>query len=311
MTDATMIQSPAAAGLGSQFAEAAHDVFGRNPHFVRRALKLSNLVMRYFSPEVHGVENLPKSGPVLLIGNHSGVMYLPDFWIALDAVTRRRDPELPVHMLVYDLLMMTPGLRTLLRQLGAIPASPKNAEKALGMGNLVFAYPGGDWEACRPWGQRNVIDFHDHKGFVRLALRCGVPVVPVVSHGAQHVLFVLSRGDRLARLLHIADTPLRVNVLPFFLAPPFGVTMAPSPYPPPMPAAVTVEFLPALDWSAHGSEASRDPEIVDACYSETVGAMQAVLDRLSAEKPHPVLSGTSHLVRSIGHEAAHALRQVV
>ena len=315
MNDAAWPRSePVVAASGrAGHVEADEAVFGRDPHFVTRVLKLTNLAMRYFSPEVRGVEHVPETGPALLIGNHSGLMYLPDFWIVLDAITRRRGPERPAHMLVYDLLMMAPGLSSLLRQLGAIPASPQNAEKALGMGDLVVAYPGGDWEACRPWADRNRIDLHDRKGFVRLALRCGMPVVPVVSHGAQHVVFVLSRGDRVARALHLASTPLRVNVLPVLLAPPFGVTMAPSPYPPPLPAAITVQFLPAPGWSALGpnAEAATDPNVVDACYAETVATMQAALDTMCAERPHPVLSGSSQLVRSIGHGAAHALAQVI
>lgn len=312
MDDTPRTRSTAAvASPDAMCAKTSESPFGRDPHFVTRVLRLTNLAMRYFSPAVCGLENVPESGPALVVGNHSGLMYLPDFWIALDAITRRRGPELPVHLLAYDLLMMTPGLKSLLRQLGAIPASPENAERALGMGDLVMAYPGGDWEACRPYGDRNRIDFHDHKGFVRLALRCGVPVIPVVSHGAQHALFVLSRGDRVARRLHVPNSPLRVNVLPVVFAPPFGIALAPSPYPPPMPAAVTVQFLPALNWSALDAGAAKDPTVVNACYAETVATMQAALDRLNADRPHPVLSGSHQLLQGIGHAAVRALGQVI
>ena len=303
MNDTAMTRTTAAVASLDAERESAERLFGRDPHFVTRALQMANLAMRYFSPEVRGVENVPETGPALLVGNHSGLMYTPDFWITLDAVTRRLGPDLPVHMLVYDLLMMAPGLRTLLRQLGAIPASPENAQRALGLGDLVIVYPGGDWEACRPWGERNRIDFHNHKGFVRLALRCGVPVIPVAVYGAQHALFVLSRGDRAARRLHLPNSPLRMNVLPVLFAPPFGITLAPSPYPPPLPAAVKVQFLPALDWSALGADAAENPAVVDACYAETTETMQAALDRLRAETPHPLLHGSSQLVRGLGHAA--------
>ena len=170
----------------------------------------------------------------------------------------------------------------------------------------------GDGASARPKGGANTTGrTFTRKGFVRLALRCGVPVIPVVSHGAQHAVFVLSRGDRVARRLHLANSPLRVNVLPVVFAPPFGLALAPSPYPPPMPAAVTVQFLPALDWSALGAEAAEDPTVVDACYAETVATMQAALDRLNAEKPHPVLSGSGQLARGIGQGAVRVLEQLI
>jgi 1-acyl-sn-glycerol-3-phosphate acyltransferase len=75
MNDSAVTRSTAAvASPHVQCVEAADDVFRRNRHFVTRVLELTNLMMRYFSPEVSGVENVPETGPVLLIGNHSGLM---------------------------------------------------------------------------------------------------------------------------------------------------------------------------------------------------------------------------------------------
>jgi 1-acyl-sn-glycerol-3-phosphate acyltransferase len=80
---------------------------------------------------------------------------------------------------------------------------------------------------------------------VRLALRCGVPVVPVVAHGGHHAVVVLTRGDRLARAVGLRS--VRINVFPLLAGFPFGVTSILTP-PLPMPAQLTLEFLPALDW---------------------------------------------------------------
>jgi 1-acyl-sn-glycerol-3-phosphate acyltransferase len=155
----------------------------------------------------------------------------------------------------------------------------------------LLVYPGGDYEACRPWSERDRIDFAGRKGFVKLALRSQVPVVPVVAHGAQHTVVVLSRGERLARTFGL--NRLRAKVLPIVLGPPFGVTAVP---PPPMPAAITVEFLPPLDWTGLGADAASDEAVVEACYKEITGMMQATLDRLSAEHPHPLLRGFTQLL---------------
>jgi hypothetical protein len=64
-----------------------------------------------------------------------------------------------------------------------------------------------------------------------------------------------------------------------------------------MPSAITVEFLPALDWSAYGPDAADDEEVVAECYDEISRVLQSALDRLHAQDPHPVIRGLTSLVR--------------
>jgi hypothetical protein len=90
--------------------------------------------------------------------------------------------------LALDGVFTIPGLETLMRKLGHIRASHENAERLLRDGHSVLVYPGGAREACRPFTERNGIDFGGREGFVRLALRAAVPVVPVVARRpSQHV----------------------------------------------------------------------------------------------------------------------------
>ncbi|MGD0256099.1 MAG: hypothetical protein ABSB99_11250 [Acidimicrobiales bacterium] len=65
----------------------------------------------------------------------------------------------------------------------------------------------------------------------------------------------------------------------------------------PMPAAITVKSLPPVDWTAYGPEAGEDDAVVTACYDEIGQVMQSALDRLRAERPHPVARGLSNLLR--------------
>jgi len=233
--------------------------------------------VRYFSPEVRGIENLPCTGPVLVVGNHSGLFCMPGTWVTALAITARRGAEAPAYGLGYDLFFALPVVRPTIRRLGA----------------LVLDYRGGDVEACRPWSDRNRVVFWGHTGFVRLALRTGVPVVPLVGYGSHQAVVVLSRGEHLARALGLGR--LRIKAFPILVGP-WGVTSVLA-RPPPMPSAVTVEFMPPLDWSALGPDAADDEKVVATCYSEITGAMQATLDRLHAEQPHPVLRGLSGLAR--------------
>lgn len=280
-------------------ATVAHDrrESQRDPEFIRRQLPALDLLLRYFAPEVRHAERVPEEGPALIVGNHSGLIYMPDMWAAGLAVVRRRGVESPVFGLSYDLLFAIPGVEAYIRRLGAVPAGGEAAEEALRAGGAVVVYPGGDWEACRPWRDRNRIDFAGHKGFVRLALRAGVPVVPVVSHGAHHSVMVLTRGEGVARALGLSR--VKVHVMPILLGVPFGV--APVLLPPlPMPTKVTVDFLEPLDWSGDGPAAADDEAIVQARYDEITALLQQGLDRLSRERPHPLVSRFSRDGRAAG-----------
>ena len=279
--------------------ELGGPLFQRDPAFIERQLALVSRYTSLFSPEVNGLENLPATGPVLVVGNHSCLMYMPDAWVVGQALIERRGLDQPAYALAYDLLFSVPGVGPFLRRIGAIPAGGREAELALQQGAAVVVYPGGDMEACRPWRQRDQVDLAGHTGFVRLALHAGVPVVPVVAHGSHHAVVVVSRGEHLASALGL--NRLRINVFPILLGP-FGLTSILTP-PLPLPAAITVEFLPALDWSGHGPEAANDPVVVDGCYAEITGIMQSALDRLRAEHPHPVMRGVAKLVRRVGARA--------
>ena len=271
-----------------------HDALGqRDPEFLSRQLGAFTRYVNYFSPEVRGLEHLNESGPVLVVGNHSNLFYMPDAWIVGLELIRRRGLDRPSYALGYDLLFNLPVIGPFLRRIGVIPADGPAAELALSKGAAVVVYPGGDREASRPWTQRDKVDLGGHRGFVRLALRTGAPVVPVVTHGSHDSIVIVSRGERMAKLLGL--NRLRVKVFPIFLTP-FGLSTVLTP-PIPMPSAITVEFLPPLDWSAHGPDAADDEAVVSTCYDEISAIMQAALDRLHAELPHPVLRGCAHLVR--------------
>ncbi len=292
--------------LSRRIAAARADAtLQRDPDFIRRQLPAIARYTSYFTPEVRGLDMLPADGPALVVGNHSCLFYMPEVWTCGQAIMSRRGISAPTYLLAYDLLFAVPGVGPFLRRLGAVPASTGEAESALRRGACVLVYPGGDLEACRPWTQRNQVDFGGRKGFVRLALRCGVPVVPVVAHGGHHAVVVLARGDRLARAVGLRS--VRINVFPLLAGFPFGVTSILTP-PLPMPAQLTLEFLPALDWTGNGPGAADDTGIVSACYEDITGRLQAALNRLSAEHPHPLLLGCSRLTVRVAMAAIRRAR---
>jgi 1-acyl-sn-glycerol-3-phosphate acyltransferase len=271
--------------LGARVERGLHDdddLLQRDPAFIKRLLPALDLALAYFDPEVEGFERLPSHGPILIVGNHSGGIYMPDYWAFLRHWVRERGVDDPLYSLCFDLLFALPGINSMVRRLGTVPANRTNASRLLAGGHAVLVYPGGDEDDYRPWTERHRVDLHGRTGFVRLALRHQVPVVPLVAQGGHDTMIILARGDMLARRLGLDR--LRINILPLVAGPPWGIATFP------LPAKVTVRVCEPLDWSRHGTDAAFDPVIVRHCYEEVLGRMQANLDELVAALPHPVIA---------------------
>jgi len=269
-------------------ADPVDVVSERDPAFLRAVRPLLDRYVSWFRPEVRGFERLPERGPMLVVGNHSGGQLPPDIPILLTAWWRERGEDEPVYVLFHSFFLGLPGIGPVMARSGAVEAGPEAAEAVLRSGSVLVDYPGGDHEVFRPWRERNQIDFGGRTGFVRLALRTQVPVVPAVSVGAHESLVVLARGTRVAKLLGL-DRRFRISVMPLVLGPPFGVVPGGIPTFP-LPAKVTVELLEPIDWSCrYGPEAAGDPDAVQECYDEVTTAMQVALDRLAAGRRYPII----------------------
>jgi len=271
-------------GAQAQRAIPRADLDERDPDFIRERLPLMWLIASiWYRGEVRGLGNIPDSGPVLLVGNHSGGNMTPDTIIFTLAFSTYFGVERHFYQLAHNLVLSMPTLGSL-RKFGTVAASPKNSEKALESGAALLVYPGGDYEVHRPIWQRNRVDFGNRKGFIRLALEQNVPIVPVVSIGGQETALFLSRGERLARLLAL-DRMFRLKVLPISLAVPWGLNIGDMLGHLPLPAKITIETLPAIDLRA---EFGPDPD-VDEIYDHIQRLMQDTLDALAAERRFPVL----------------------
>ena len=261
--------------------------------FMAKLLPFMERFARYFDAEVRGLERLPATGPVMLVGNHSGGIFTPDTSALYVAWYRERGLDEPLMGMAFDGAFSWPGIGHVMPKIGQMPASQQNALTAFDQGASLLVYPGGAHEVFRPWSQRDQVDLTGRKGFIRLALRAGVPVVPVVGHGGHHSTVVLSRGDRLAKVLGM--NRIRFDVFPILLQIPWGVSFPGLPALP-LPAKITMEALPAMDWTHLGPEDAEDPEVIEACYREISGLMQETMDRLASEHPRPIRARVRRLL---------------
>ncbi len=260
------------------------DLDERDPDYIRESLPQAWLLASlWFRGEVRGLGNIPESGPVLLVGNHSGGNLTPDTTVFQLAFCAYFGVERAFYQLAHNLVLSMPYLG-FLRKYGTVAASSENARKALEAGAALLVYPGGDYEVHRPSWERNRVDFGGRKGFIRLALEHDVPIVPVVSIGGQETALFLTRGERLAKLLGL-DRAFRLKVLPISLALPWGLNVGDMLGHIPLPAKITVEALPPIHLH---EEFGEDPNI-DEIYDHVMRVMQDTLDAMAAERRLPVL----------------------
>ncbi|HEX8743261.1 MAG TPA: lysophospholipid acyltransferase family protein [Thermoleophilaceae bacterium] len=254
-----------------------------DPEHIRRTLPLNRAFVRtYFRSEVQGLENIP-DGPSLLVGNHSGGTLIADTFAFAYEFYDHFGPDRRFHQLAHDVAARMPGFG-MLRRYGVLAASHENAKKAFAKGAPVLVYPGGDWETFRPSWHSDRIEFGGRKGFIKLALEEGVPIVPVVAIGGQETALFVTRGRRLAKLTGL-DRFARIKVLPIAIAPPFGISVLDLPTRLPLPAKIKVEVREPIDLRERFGPAAD----VEAIYDEVTGEMQESLDALSEERTVPVV----------------------
>jgi 1-acyl-sn-glycerol-3-phosphate acyltransferase len=255
----------------------------RDTDYIRETLPgLWMLASLYFRADVRGLHHIPREGPVLLVGNHSGGMMAPDLFVFVLAFSTYFGVERRFYQLAHNGVIASPAGR-LVRPYGTVAADPRNAELALQSGAAVLVYPGGDYEVFRPSWESSRVDFGGRKGFIRLALKMNVPIQPIVSIGSQETALFLTRGERLARLARL-DKLLRLKTAPIMFGLPFGLVPAVFGHIP-LPAKITVQVLPKIDLRERYGD---DPDLEEV-YDDVIWRMQDVLESLAEDRRLPVL----------------------
>lgn len=186
--------------------------------WVRRLLTpLTRLAHR---PKLVGADKLPP-GPFLLVANHSSVGTSEVFalivtWMAQFGTAR------PLTAMAHPFAFVVWPLTIFMRHMGAIPSTYAAAEKALGEGIPVLVFPGGDWEASRPFWYANQVQFNGRKGFLRIARKMGVPIVPLGIRGSIYTAPMVWRARWLSWVL-VLPRLLGVRVFPVSLLGVLGV----------------------------------------------------------------------------------------
>ncbi|MET0286658.1 MAG: 1-acyl-sn-glycerol-3-phosphate acyltransferase [Polyangiales bacterium] len=244
----------------------------RDPALIAKVLPYARWLNRhYLRLRSDGFDTLP-SGPCLYVANHNGGIAGPDVLCTMASLLDA-PRDAPLYALAHDFAMrQLPPFGRLVQRFGALRATPANALRALRAGAQVLVYPGGEIDAFRHSRRRNEIVLGARTGFIRVAQQAGVPIVPIVAHGAHRSAYIFHEGEALSRWLRTKHWSRTVR-FPLALALPWGLTLGPwLPYMP-LPFPVRLRALPSID---------APPEQEPAALQEQVRrTMQDALDELA------------------------------
>ena len=187
------------------------DEWGRSERVrevVRRAY--DPMYTHWFRAEWDGMEKIPTTGGALLVANHAAA-------IPSDAPAIMHGVEKELHRPVYGLadhfFKAAPFLGTLWARAGGVVAHPDNAYRLLReQQQLVLVFPEGSKGPAKTYNERYRLRRFGRGGFVELAMRAGVPIIPIAVVGAEESMPILFKVPSLARALGAPYFPVTANM---------------------------------------------------------------------------------------------------
>ena len=187
------------------------DEWGRSEHMRELARRLYRpLYEKWFRVEWEGLEHIPSEGGALLVSNHAGA-------IPSDAPVIMHGIETEVGRPVYGLadafFKGAPVLGTLWARNGGVVAHPDNAYRLLReQGQLTLVFPEGTKGPSKTYDQRYRLRRFGRGGFVEIAMRAGVPIIPIAVVGAEESMPILAKVPGLARAFGVPYVPITANM---------------------------------------------------------------------------------------------------
>lgn len=258
---------------------------GPDWQFIERQKYFWNPLMDFwFRMEIEGWEHLPDP-PALLIGIHSGAPFVWDAWTIGVQWWRRFGSNRPLHGTAHDALMAAPLIGGYFRRMGVLPAAPDSISAALASGQDVALWPGGERDSLRPWTKRDEAVLAGRMGFVRLAIRSQVPIVPISTVGGPDSMPVIATGRRIATALQL-DKVARLKMFPIALQVPWGLSPALLPEIP-LPTKIRTAFQEPIG-IADDPDLAEDRDYVQDVYNDVCASIQSGMDELARRRRLPL-----------------------
>ncbi len=188
------------------------DEWGRSERTraVARAL-YEPIYSRWFRAEWDGLEKIPTKGGALLVANHAGAIP-SDAPVIMHGV--EKELERPVYGLADYFFRTVPVVGTLWARAGGVAARPANAYRLLKeQQQLALVFPEGTKGPSKSFTDRYQLRRFGRGGFVEIAMRAGVPVIPIAVVGSEEAMPIVLRLPSVAKALSLPYFPITANLL--------------------------------------------------------------------------------------------------
>jgi len=190
------------------------DEWGRSEHMRSITRRLyAPLYERWFRVEWEHLDRIPADGGALLVSNHAAAVPSD-----APAIIHGIETELgrPVYGLADHYFKSLPVVGTLWARNGGVVAQPDNAYRLLReQGQLALVFPEGTKGPAKSYQERYRLRRFGRGGFVEIAMRAGVPIIPLAVIGAEESMPTVARVPALAKMLGVPYFPITANMLAF------------------------------------------------------------------------------------------------
>jgi len=250
------------------------DEWGRSEHIRELARQAYGPLYRtWHRVEWEGLDKIPTEGGALLVSNHAGA--IPS---DAPAIMHGIETELgrPVYGLADEMFKRMPVIGTMWSRAGGVLAHPDNAYRLLReQQQLALVFPEGTKGTGKTYGERYQLRRFGRGGFVQIAMRAGVPIIPIAVVGSEEAMPIVWKSSQLAKLLGVPYVPITANLLA--LGPIGGLL--------PLPAKIKIRVLDPVHFDVEPDQPrySRS-RIMDESESIRQTIQEALFDMLRNRK---------------------------
>ena len=188
------------------------DPWGRSERARNLTRRLYDPIYKhYFRVEWEHFDRLPQTGGALIVANHGGAIP-PDAPVIMHGIEQQLGRK--VYGLAENLFRSVPVVGTLWARGGGVAAHPDNAYRLLhDEGQFVLVFPEGTKATGKRFTERYQLHRFGRGGFVEIAMRAGVPVIPIAVVGAEESMPIVFKSSRLAKVMGLPYFPITANML--------------------------------------------------------------------------------------------------
>lgn len=192
---------------------SGEDPWGLNLEFLRSMfIRTWPFYKHYFRVKVHGGQNVPEQGAIVVVSNHSGQIAIDGALISLAFFSDVPHPRI-LRAMVERFVAKIPFIGSWITSCGGVLGDRRNCQLLLEQGEAVLVFPEGVRGIAKNTSEYYQLQ-HFTTGFFRMALEAGCDILPIAVVGAEEFYPYVYQARSLAKKLGLPALPISPNFFP-------------------------------------------------------------------------------------------------